>query len=387
MSVPIRISKDRVVLYAAFCALIVAVPWLTPSWFYRLANHGDISDFWSAGSTVGTRTFGDPTAFAAWQTAHGIAQQVFVYLPGFAWLYAPLRVFSPLAAMIVNDLAMIALFLVAAVVAARVYGLPKWFALAATLGWAPTVDGIVAGQSTGFALLLTLAAVYGLVQRMTLITGVAVGLLLYKPTLALPMIVLLLARREWRSLGVVLAFAASWYIASVIATESWSWPVTYLHTLQWYGQYDLHRNAEQAFSLPSLLFIAGCAPALVYGSVIVVYAAAIAPMRSAPILEAASLAPLIGLAASLHAWPYDAVVALPAIFYATGVIGEPWRTRLFVLVYLGTVAISLIPGNPIRALAILCIGGSLAWLVWRLQNREARHGNPGTRVARVTHRS
>jgi hypothetical protein len=47
-------------------------------------------------------------------------------------------------------------------------------------------------------------------------------------------------------------------------------------------------------------------------------------------LEATSMAGLVGLAAGPYAWPCDAAVALPAIFFVIKTVAEPWRTRIIV---------------------------------------------------------
>lgn len=74
------------------------------------------------------------------------------------------------------------------------------------------------------------------------------------------------------------------------------------------------------------------------------------------------MAPLVGLAASVHAWSYSAAIALPAIAYAMVRIAEPLRTRVVVIAYAcGAVGVSMIIGGP--ALAIVCIGGTVWWFV------------------------
>ena len=55
------------------------------------------------------------------------------------------------------------------------------------------------------------------------------GVLLLKPTIALPFVVLLLVRREWKACGVVAVCAVVWYLGSVAASAGdWNWIPPYL---------------------------------------------------------------------------------------------------------------------------------------------------------------
>ncbi len=209
---PLRISNDRIVLYGVMLALIASTPFIIfPTWFHDVAYRGDFANFWSAGSNVGTTRLLDAAALAAWQTAHGITAQVFVYPPGVAWLYAPLAWLPPIPAMILGDAAMVAALAAAGIVMAKIYGFPRWFALAGVFAWGPAVNAIELGQNTPLALLAICVAIWSLVNRREALLGLAVGLLLYKPSVALPFVLLLLVRSQWRALAVVAAAGAGWY--------------------------------------------------------------------------------------------------------------------------------------------------------------------------------
>ena len=255
---PLRISLDRVWIYGACCALVVSVPFLALRWFPKVAYLYDFACFWSAGATAGTRTVTDPSALNAWAHRHGMIAQPFSYLPGFAWAYWPLSRVGPIAGLALEEALMAALFVAAALIAARVYGYNRWFCVAATLGWAPAINSIEVGQNAGLALLLVLAATWALREKRDAAAGFATGMLLYKPTVALPMLLLLLGRRQWRALGISTACAAGWYLLSVAASGgNWGWPATYAHTMAWWLPMDFLAGSAKAFSVPTLLMEAG----------------------------------------------------------------------------------------------------------------------------------
>ncbi|HEY1746926.1 MAG TPA: hypothetical protein VGG11_09220, partial [Xanthobacteraceae bacterium] len=80
-----------------------------------------------------------------------------------------------------------------------------------------------------------------------------------------------------------------------------------------------------------------------------------------PLLEAASMASVLGIATSLHAWPYEATLLLPAVFFAMANATEPWRTRAIVASYV-VAALALSLPHAGHALALLAIGGLMCWL-------------------------
>jgi hypothetical protein len=369
---PLRLSLDRVWIYAACCALVASLPFVALNWFSKVAYVYDFACFWSAGATAGTRTLTDPQALYAWAQAHDIIAQPFSYPPGFAWFYTPLSHLSPISGLVVEEVVMIAAFVAGALVAARVYGFNAWFCIAAVLGWAPTANSIEVGQNTALAVALVFAVAWAMQQRRSAAAGLFAGLLLYKPTIALPILLMLLVRKEWRAAGVAAVCALGWYLASVAAAGGdWFWPAAYLHTMAWWLPMDLAAGSSKAFSLPTLLIAHGLsvAAASLIGAAILLATLPVAARASA--VEAASMMPLAGLAASVHAWPYEAALALPAIFYTMARMREPWRTRSIATLY-AAVAILLITRFGNLALAVLCIGGTALWL-WN-----------GYRMARTT---
>lgn len=327
-----------------------------------MATVHDFANYWSAGATVGTPVLTDVSKLAEWQTSHHLGPQPFVYPPGFAWVYAPLAHLPTMTAMIVAQIMMIGLFAIAGFLIAKIYKLRLWFALVAVFAWGPTIGTIEDGQNTGLALVLVLVATLALVNRRPLLTGLAVGLLLYKPTDAATLVLLLAVRREWRALGIAGLCGAGWYFLSVGASGGdWRWPLRYADTVHaWYALHSAG-NPHLVFTVPTMLLAAGVPLAIAFCAGAAVAVLALPLFARATALEAASMATLIGVATSLHAWSYTAALLLPAVCYAITRLLEPWRTRVIGVAYVcasvGTA--TAYGGFP---LAIICIGGTVWWL-------------------------
>jgi len=294
----------------------------------------DWADFQIAGLTVGTQALLDPVARVAWGTAHNVATTAFAYMPGYAWLlYAPARL--PIAwGFAINAIVMLAICFAASVAAAKVYSLDRRFTLLAILAWAPTTAAILTGQNSPIGLLLWLFATWALVEERETAAGLFAGLLLYKPTYAIPLGLLLLFRRNWKVIGTAAACGLGWYVVSAAAAgKDWLWPIMYLKSMTGYVGPDFAYNAPKAVSLPGLLMRVGVASsvAFVIGMVLLVLAAW--RMRRWAVVEAMSAMAIVGVATSPHAWPYDAVLAVPALLWVMTSVEEPRRTRWIVVAY------------------------------------------------------
>ena len=360
---PLRLSRDRTWLYAVVCIVVTSLPFiLQPSWFHDVASWGDFAVFRSAGANVGSTTLIEPSSFNVWKVSHHLGRQPFLYLPAFAWVYAPLSRLPPMNGLLIEETASVALFLIAALIAASAYRFTPWFAIAAVFAWGPTVNSIESGQNTGIALVLAFTTVWAIVNRHLGLAGFAVGLSMYKPTIAIPFLLMLAVRREWKALGVAAICAAGWYLLSVGATHGdWAWPITYARvTSRWFA-IDFPGSAFKAYSIPTILVNVGVgqSAAFAVGAVLLLFSMPF--IARAPALQAVSIMPLIGLATSAHAWPYDAALALPAICYAMTSLREPWRTRIAAATY-PLVAVALITHWGAWALATVVIGGAGAWI-------------------------
>jgi hypothetical protein len=83
------------------------------------------------------------------------------------------------------------------------------------------------------------------------------------------------------------------------------------------------------------------------------------------------MAPAIGLAASIHSWPYEAALLFPALCYAMIRLAEPLRTQVVAVAYL-VVAFAIAAPYGGHALAIPCIGAA-GWWIWSGYFKEGRY--------------
>ena len=356
----LRIGMDRVRLYGVGLLLIG----LSQLRFVKSVGHfWDWLDFYIAGAMAGTRALLDPAVHAAWGQSHNLPVTAFAYLPGFAWLLVPAAHVSLAWGFAINAVVMFAIAIGAALLAERVFQVERRLGVLSVIGWAPIAAAIVTGQNSPLGLLLWMLALLGFARNQDSLIGLAVGALCYKPTYALPFIVLLFVLARWRALGVVIGCGVVWYALSVSASGGdWLWPANYLRSLAAYVGPDFAYNRFKAISLPGVLMLAGLSHGLAFAIGMVMLVAGIALLRKMPALEAASLTGLIGIAASPHAWPYDAAIALPALWWVMTKIAEPWRTRIVVAAY--AIAPLWLASNVLHfdPFAIVIIGGALAAL-------------------------
>jgi hypothetical protein len=189
--------------------------------------------------------------------------------------------------------------------------------------WVPTTTGIIFGQSAPLGLLLETLGIAGIVAESPWLAGVPIGLLLYKPTDAVPFIVLLAARRSWRALSIVGICVVGWYIASAFAAAGDTlWPLHYLQTQRGNLAADIGEVTAQAVSVPKLLLRLHAAPWLIAACIVALFALAVPKFTKVSALEAASIAPVIGVAASPHAWAHELTLILPTLFLFKRYVGS-----------------------------------------------------------------
>lgn len=377
ITAPLRVSPDRILMYGLVLAVAVSLPFILQwRWFHDVAYVGDLGNFWSAGATVGTTALTHLSEHYAWQKAHGLNGIPFIYLPGFAWVYWPLAKMPLMVALVVEEVTMAILFAIAAALIARVYRFPLYFALVAVFAWGPAVNTIELGQNTGLGLLLSMAGILALVEERDALAGVFIGLLLYKPTEALPLVLLLALRRKWRALLAVLACAAGWYLASVAATGGdWGWFATYTRTLNEYYSIGVAPGYWKAFTLPTLLLAIGAPFGVAVAGGAALLALSIPPAMRARLIEASSMILVVGLAASVYAWPYEAALLLPGLCFAMTSIAEPWRTPIIVGAYI-VGSLGMIVPHGGHSLALICVGGAVWWLgAWYTRQAPLRHAS------------
>ena len=361
----LRLGAGRVRLWAVG---LIAVG-LLPVASAPLNAWNDWGAFWSAGGTVGGPDLVEAGRHIAWQAAHGAPQAFFAYPPAAAWLFWPFAQISLSWSFWVQAALMVACIAAAGLIAARVYGLTPELAILASLAWVPTTASVVLGQNVPFALLLAMVAIWALATDRPWLAGLAVGLLWYKPTLALGFVALFAIRGRWRELGVALAGGGVAFLLSVAAAGGdWNWFATWLDGARAWLPADAAANADKAISLPGLLerlAVPWVVP-VIGGAALAV--AALPGLRRAGIVEAASAACLLGLAAGPRAWGYEAALAFPFMCWViAGGVGERWRTGLVVAAYLlGTLwffsSVTRVSGV---AVVVLTAAVLWSWKWWR----------------------
>lgn len=364
---PLRIPGPRLRLWAIGLALIGLTP-IVGAFAFRLH---DWPAFWSAGATAGTLDLVDAARHLAWQRERGLPEAFFAYPAGSAWLWAPFSALSLAASFVVHGAFMLGAIVAAGWVSAQTFGLSRRTAILALLAFAPVTASIVIGQNGPLGLLLAMVAIVGLVSGRAVPAGLAIGLLLYKPTYALPLIGLLVLRRRWTELVIVVAVGALWFLAGVAAADGdWAWPVAWWNGVGAYLESDFAGNADKAVSIPGLLTrldLPSLVPTLVGGMIVL---AALPRLIRAPMLEAAVAASLIGVVVSAHAWGYDAAMAAPFVLWliaGNGALREPLRTRFLVAAYVISLSWLISRQTVVSGVALVVIALVVVWFVgaWR----------------------
>lgn len=362
---PLRIRWPRlrlwaIALFGIGLAPIVAAP------FY---GFHDWPDFWSAGSVVGTRDLVDATRLEAWQVARGLPPIPFPYPPATALLLWPFALLPLSVSFWLHAAVMLACAVAAGRIGARVFGLPMAVGVLSTLAWAPVTGAIVIGQNTPLALLFAVLALAALLDGRETTAAGWIGALLYKPTLAAPLAGILVLRGRWRVLRILVVAGAAWYGAGVVATGGdVGWPATWLTILRGWLAEDAIRNADKAVSLPGLLARLAVPDWLPFAAGILIVLVSLPRLIRAPLREQWVGALLVGVAASPHAWSYEAALLLPFIWWIlAGGIAEPWRTRLIVAGYVLAPFWLVSRQTELSSVAIVVLGGLSVWLSGRLR--------------------
>ena len=364
---PLRIRGPRLRLWALGLALIGLAP-IVGAFAFRFH---DWPAFWSAGATAGTPDLVDAARHLAWQREHGLPEAFFAYPAGSAWLYAPFALLSLAASFVIHGALMLGAVVAAGWISARTFGLDRRTAILALLAFAPVTASVVIGQNGPLGLVLGMVAIVGLVSGRAVPAGLAIGLLLYKPTYALPLIGLLVLRRRWTELAIVAAVGALWFVAGVAAAGGdWAWPVPWWNGVGAYLESDFAGNADKAVSIPGLLArgdLPSIVPVVVGGLIVL---AALPRLIRAPMLEAAVAASLIGVVVSVHAWGYDAAMAVPFVLWlvaGNGALHEPFRTRFLVAAYVVSLSWLISRQTVVSGVALVVIALVAVWFVgaWR----------------------
>jgi Glycosyltransferase family 87 len=373
VQLPLRISRDRIVLYGLVIFIAGLYQLVMMDLFAR--NRGDWSAFWSGGATVGTATLTDPKLHCGFQYAHGLSCNVWTYPPGTAFLFWPLAQLPFHVSYIVALLVLSALAVVAGALLADAFAMPRWFGVLLAIAWAPIKLSVINGQNETFALLLLASAILAARNDRKLLLGLAIGALLYKPTIGLPFAVLLLFRKEWRALTVVGLCAFVWYLAGVLATAGqWSWPAQYVGTLHTFAHADFVENAARSVGLPDVLMQAGMAMPYAVAAGVLLLLGSIPRLIRVDLVSSLAMMSVLCVAISPHAWHYAPAIALPAVFLVMRNVAEPARTWIVAAAYvIGCLSLIPLPGLTSWNLEVVVVLGLTAVVLSPLAGEDATH--------------
>jgi hypothetical protein len=369
---PLRLSRDGTWLFGGALVILGNLRLI----FAPVLWKGDWAYFVAGGATVGTPDLLGPR-HVAWEVAHGVALALpWDYPPAVAWFLVPFAHVSLGLGFWINAAIMFGACVASGVIAAAVYRLPVGFSILAVLAWAPAGLSVSGGQNASLALLLSMLCIFGLVRKRPIVTGMAVGLLLFKPTDAAVFALLLLLRREWRALFVAAGAGALWYLAGVpAAAGDWLWPYHFLTYL--YAYYPHQRYPEFLINVSALAMRLGLPMVLANGISAVLLLAWCGIAVRVSLLEAASFAGLFAVATSTHANPHEAALLLPSIFYIIAKVAEPWRTWIVVIAYLAAFIANsndvILLAHGFGPLVLLIFFGALFYLGVRLTYRGTRY--------------
>jgi hypothetical protein len=367
--IPLR-APARLFWPAAIALGLLGVALVATSPFYDFI---DFPFFWAGGRTAGTPDLFDPALRAAWGAAHGLYLSSWVYPPGAAWLFVPFGLLPLDLAFWAHAMTMLALVAASGLLGARIYGLDSRLGFVLAFAWTPTVASAIYGQNAPLALLLSLVTIEGLRREDDRIAGLGVGLLLYKPTLAIPLLGLLLLRSRWRALLVVAGCGVAWYFAGVAAAAGdWSWPLTWLESVGGWYTTDTAHNIVRTISMPGVLQGLGVPSVVALGLGFGMVVLALPRLARAPADEAGAGALLVWLAVSPHSLNYEGALVLPILLWALGRgatgLREPARTWLVAGAFLLAPEYLFSETLGLSILAAVTVGGAAAWIVgwWRL---------------------
>lgn len=340
----------------------------------------DFDSFWVAGRFAFTSRLVDLTSILEYQAAHGLPLTPFLYPPDVALIYVPFSWLPIGVAAALHVGLQFAALIGAALLGARVYGLPRRWAVLGALAWSPAAAAVLSGQNSAVLLLLAVATAAGLVRASlapadrahtgSRVAGLASGLATYRPQQGLPLLALAGWRSAWRTLAIGLAVVVIQYLLGVIATGGMiDWPAHWLSMVGAETGEDFRSVGWQALSLPGLLgrlSVAGSQPGSILGPALLGYAVGAAvillslrPLRDWDAPRAVALACTLILFAGPRGWSYDGTLLLPAVAVIardSAERGWPWQRRWLLAAAYGTALLWPIGGfigfNP-EALVVL----------------------------------
>lgn len=123
--------------------------------------------------------------------------------------------------------------------------------LAVALTFYPLFRGVTGGQNTALSLLAFAVVWRSLDDGRELPAGIAAGLLLFKPPLALPILGGLLLSRRYKAVTASVVTAVALYAVGALLTGP-SWPAVWLDAVRYLDEVDTPFNVQNFVSLPGV---------------------------------------------------------------------------------------------------------------------------------------
>ncbi len=114
-----------------------------------------------------------------------------------------------------------------------------WVAALLGMSWMPMMHTIIGGQNAALSFFLLCWGYAAIVKNQQKIAGLALGLLLFKPQYALPLLGLLVLRKKWQMVAVALLIGVGHYLLGAFYC-GWDWPMK-----MWDSMSGLYRAQER----------------------------------------------------------------------------------------------------------------------------------------------
>lgn len=190
---------------------------------------GDFAAFYSAGSIVWSGDIDslyDPARQQAAQDELGLnGYLAFAYPPHVAIAYSPLGALDFQVAYVIHTIVMASAFLLAVHLLRK--PVPqidrwRWPLLAASFTFYPLITAVGGGQNASLSVLLLAVIWRALHDDREWLAGLAIGLLIFRPQYAIPMLGLVGLSRHWRAVGTAIAtIATTWIVTAAARGADW----------------------------------------------------------------------------------------------------------------------------------------------------------------------
>lgn len=385
---------SRAAMFAVLVAFVISVAGGSGGDAASGRLGGDFPAFYAAGSIVAAGEWSslyDPDhQLLTQQALFADSQESFLYFaypPHVAALYRPLAALDYRLAYTVHTVVMAGLLVAALALLRPIIGVLQRhmeLAVIAALLFYPMLRAVTGGQNTALTVLLIAGAWRGLHDDNDVAAGLALGLLLYKPQFAIPLLGLLLLTRRWRAVGAGAATGlALWGIG--VAAMGPTWLGSWWSDVSGFVARDADVNGFNAVSFLGFaegLFGAGSSLALALAVPLMVFTAvALAGLWARLIstdLNTCMAAAVVGVVLmSPHAMFYDVGVLVLAGVVAADRLG---RRAMLPIVAVWALAWSQFLGEAIGfAPLFLIVVLAAAWFVGsivrpaELQHRRSLH--------------